>query len=464
MTAAHGLETVEFRSPVKASAEALFSWHARQGAFQRLAPPWRDVRMERFEGIRDGDRATIRLGVGPFGVRWVAEHHGYIEGRQFCDRQVKGPFGLWNHVHRMEPVGSETSELVDRIEYRLPFGRIGRLVAGSMVRREVRAQFAHRHRITQADLETHGRYNPDSRVLRIAVSGSSGLIGSSLCAFLTTGGHSVYRLVRREAHGDHEIQWDPRRGVLDGERLAGLDAVVHLAGESLFALRWTHDKKRRIRSSRVDGTRLLAEALADLTNPPKVLVSASAIGYYGDRGSERLDESSDAAKEGFLAGVTKEWEEATQPAATSGIRTVNLRTGIVLSAKGGALAAMLPAFRYGLGGRLGSRGQWFSWVDLEDVVGAIYHVLMKDVQGPVNVTGPDPCTMEQYTRELAGLLRRPAWFPIPNGLVRLVTGELADEMLLASARVLPRVLQDTGYRFRSRTVTEALASALGIVG
>ncbi|NNM34830.1 MAG: TIGR01777 family protein, partial [Gemmatimonadetes bacterium] len=280
--------------------------------------------------------------------------------------------------------------------------------------------------------------------------------------FLTAGGHTVQKLVRRPVHSPDEIEWNPKTGRVDVARMEDLDAVVHLAGESLFALRWTEEKKRRILSSRVEGTKLLSSALASLDRPPAALISASAIGFYGDRGDELLDETSGPAKPAsFLARVTLAWEAATEIASRAGIRTAHARLGVVLSPRGGALATMLPAFRLALGGRLGSRDQWFSWVDLDDVVGSIYHLIMTEVEGPVNVTSPEPVTMEAYTQTLARVLRRPAFMPLPNSLVRIAAGELADEMLLASARVVPRRLQKTGYEFRSEGLEQALRSQLG---
>ncbi|NNF29697.1 MAG: TIGR01777 family protein [Gemmatimonadetes bacterium] len=456
------METFVRRSQIDISPRELFRWHERPGAFLRLAPPWRDVSLEAFEGIEDGDRAVIRLGLGPARIRWVAEHFGFEAGRQFCDRQVRGPFRAWTHTHRMEPDGERGSVLVDDIRYELPLGALGRAVAGRSIRRELDAQFARRHSVTRHDVESHARYNPDGRHLRIAVSGASGLVGSTLVSFLTAGGHTVQKLVRRPVHSPDEIEWNPKTGRVDVARMEDLDAVVHLAGESLFALRWTEEKKRRILSSRVEGTKLLSSALASLDRPPAALISASAIGFYGDRGDELLDETSGPAKPAsFLARVTLAWEAATEIASRAGIRTAHARLGVVLSPRGGALATMLPAFRLALGGRLGSRDQWFSWVDLDDVVGSIYHLIMTEVEGPVNVTSPEPVTMEAYTRTLARVLRRPAFMPLPNSLVRIAAGELADEMLLASARVVPRRLQKTGYEFRSEGLEQALRSQLG---
>ena len=298
-----------------------------------------------------------------------------------------------------------------------------------------------------------------ARGLRIAITGASGLIGTSLTSLLRAAGHAAIPLVRRApAHG--EIGWDPAAGRIDSAALEGLDAVVHLAGESIGDRRWTAAQKRRILESRTQGTGLLAGALARLTRPPAVLVSASAIGFYGDRGDERLDERSSAG-EGFLPLVTRAWEAATAPAEAAGIRVVRTRFGIVLSADGGALARMLPPFRAGLGGRLGGGDQYMSPVSLDDLVAAVHHCLLRgELRGPVNVTCPEPVTNRVFTRTLGAALHRPAVFAVPRFALRLAMGEMVDELLFASARVEPAALLASGYRFRHPTVESALRHVL----
>ncbi|ARA93405.1 TIGR01777 family protein [Rhodothermaceae bacterium RA] len=456
------MPVLTFRTSIDAPADELFAWHARPGAFQRLTPPWAPVRLERHEGIRDGDRAVLRLGVGPLSLRWVAEHYGYEAGRQFCDRQVQGPFASWAHLHRMEPDGSGGSTLIDRIHYALPGGEVGAVLGGALVRRELQRQFAYRHRITRRDLALHRRYNPAGRRLRIAVSGASGLIGSNLCAFLTTGGHEVRRLVRRPPRDDAEVFWQPETGQIEAEKLAGLDAVVHLAGESVFAVRWDEARKRRIYDSRVRGTRLLAEALARLDDPPRVLLTASGISYYGDRGVEAVTEAAPPAEAGFLARVARDWEAAAQPAAEAGLRTVPLRIGVVLTPAGGALRLMYLPFLLGLGGYAGAPDQYLSWIALDDVLGAIYHLLWTDdVAGPVNLTAPNPATMAEYARTLGRVVRRPAVLNVPASVVRAVMGEAGEEIALQSLRVLPDRLLASGYRFAEPRLEPALRHLLG---
>ena len=296
--------------------------------------------------------------------------------------------------------------------------------------------------------------------MRILVSGSSGLIGSRLVAFLATAGHEVLRLVRGDASGDDEIHWNPAEGSIDREVLAGLDAVVHLAGENIAAGRWNEERKRRIRTSRVDGTRLLCESLSELQTPPNVFVCASAIGFYGDRGDAELDEESEPGT-GFLSDVCRQWEAAANPARERGIRVVSLRFGVVLSRDGGALEKMLPPFKLGAGGVIGSGRQYWSWIAIDDVVGAIDHAITcEKLNGPVNCVAPNPVSNREFTRTLGRVLGRPTLIPLPAFAARLALGQMANELLLASARVIPKRLQETGYTFHHPQLEDALRHVL----
>jgi uncharacterized protein len=294
---------------------------------------------------------------------------------------------------------------------------------------------------------------------KILISGSSGLLGAALLQSLAADGHQITRLVRGTAREIRQLAWDPVQP-LASESVSGFDAVIHLAGESI-ASRWTPSKKKAIRDSRVLGTRNLAEALARAPSPPRVLLSASAIGYYGDRGDAILREDSPSGSNGFLPEVCREWEAAAQPAVNAGIRTAHLRTGIVLSADGGALKQMLPPFRMGLGGRIGSGHQWMSWIDLHDEIGAIRHILANDsLRGPVNVVSPNPVTNAEFVRALASALSRPAIFPMPAFAARLVFGQMGEELLLGSQRVEPAKLVASGYFFQKRDLKKALEDIL----
>lgn len=297
--------------------------------------------------------------------------------------------------------------------------------------------------------------------MRVLVSGSSGMVGTALISRLESSGDMVTRLARRQPRpngGKDFAVWDPEGSSLDERALEGHDAVVHLAGESISHGRWTAEKKKRIRESRVRGTQLLSEAITRLSSRPEVLVCASAIGYYGDRGDEILTEESGSGS-GFLAEVCREWEAATEAARRAGIRVVILRFGMILSPLGGALKTMLPIFRLGLGGTFGDGRQWMSWIALKDVVEAIVHVTAAhELSGPVNTVSPNPVRNEEFTSVLGRTLHRPTLFAVPAAVARLALGDMAQELLLASARVFPRRLDDSGFQFRYSDLDQALRS------
>jgi uncharacterized protein (TIGR01777 family) len=296
--------------------------------------------------------------------------------------------------------------------------------------------------------------------MKILISGATGLIGKELTMFLAARGHVCSALTRQKSSLPDQVYWDPARGDLEQHKLPGFEAVVHLAGESIVG-RWSEDKKQRIRASRVDGTKMLCESLARLDTPPKVLVSASAIGYYGNRGDEELTETS-APGQMFLSEVCQAWESACMPAVQKGIRVVNLRFGVVLSARGGALAKMLPPFRMALGGKIGTGKQYMSWLTVDEAAAVIDHALNKhSLSGPVNAVSPNPVTNLEFTKTLGKVLHRFTIFPMPAFAARLAFGKMADELLLASARVLPRKLQESGYQFQHPNLEEAFRHVLG---
>jgi len=297
--------------------------------------------------------------------------------------------------------------------------------------------------------------------MKILVSGSHGLVGKALTRSLTGDGHEVVRLVRRERTvGAPEVEWHPEHGRLDAAQLEDIEAVVHLAGENIASGRWTTEKKRAIRESRVQGTTLLSDALARLSTPPSVFLSASAIGYYGDRGDELLTEKSAPGKD-FLSNVCADWEAATHSAVEKGIRTVHARFGIILDPNEGALAKMLPPFRMGIGGRIGDGKQWMSWIALDDVVNGLKFLIEdKSTSGPVNFVAPNPVTNTEFTKTLGRVLAKPTFFPVPAFGARLVFGEMADALLLSSQKVEPAVLEDKGFLFSWPTLELAIRHLL----
>jgi uncharacterized protein (TIGR01777 family) len=412
--------------------------------------------------VAEGSQVTVSLGLGPFQKTWTAEHRGIVPGRSFRDVQVAGPFRWWEHSHGFEPAGPADCVLEDRVDFTLPLGRAGERLGTKFVLRELERVFRYRHAVTAADLAWQWKHR-GAKPMNILVSGSTGLVGTALLPLLTTGGHDVVRLVRSKSRTASRelIHWDPDASYVDAAGLEGLDAIVHLAGEPIAPGRWSPARKARIRDSRVRGTRLLCETIAHLVNPPKTLICASAIGYYGSRGDELLTETSSPGS-GFLAEVCRDWEAACEPARDKGLRVVHLRFGVVLSPAGGALASMLPPFRLGLGGIIGSGEQFMSCIALDDVIGSIAHALVTtDLAGPVNVVCPQPVTNREFTRTLGTILGRPTVFPLPGFAAKLALGEMADELLLSSQRVKPARLLESGYEFRYPTVELALRHVLG---
>jgi uncharacterized protein len=442
---------VTYSSVVDAPRDEVFAWHSRPGAFHRLSPPWSPMRLvSEATSLQDG-RATLAL---PGGLRWVAQHQAdsYDPPRRFVDAiSSDGLASLpariavrWRHIHDFEDAGENLTRVIDRVETPVP---------GSALR----SMFAYRHQQLADDLAAH-REAAEHGLARatVAITGSSGLVGSALAAFLSTGGHRVIQLVRGAAQ-DGQRRWNPDDP--DPELLAGVDALIHLAGASI-AGRFTDSHRKAIHDSRICPTRKLAEVAA---RGRTVLISASAIGYYGyDRGDETLTEDSERG-DGFLADVVADWEDATAPAREAGVRVVNVRTGIVQSPRGGTLKLMRPLFTAGLGGRLGDGQQWLSWIGIDDLVD-VYHRALWDtaLSGPVNAVAPQPVRNTEYTRTLAHVLHRPAVLPVPPLGPRLLLGEQgARELACANQRVTPHKLSQSGHRFRQPDLDRALRHLLG---
>ena len=445
---------ISYSSVVEAPLAEVFAWHTRPGALARLSPPWLPGKVvSEASSLRDG-QAVLRF---PGGVRWVAQHRpdGYDPPHAFVDEVTSMPFAAfgWRHAHAFRDAGGTSTRTDDEVRTPVPATVL-------------RPMFGYRHRQLAADLASHARGRSwRTEPLTVAMTGSSGLIGSALAAFLTTGGHSVVRLVRHPPTGPGERQWDPDN---PGPRLLdGVDAVVHLAGASI-AGRFSARHKRAVMESRSGPTRRLAEAAAAAAEDgggPSVFVSASAIGYYGyDRGDEILTEASSQG-DGFLADVVARWEEATAPAGEAGLRVVKVRTGIVQSPRGGVLGLLYPVFLLGLGGRLGSGRQWTSWTGIDDLVDVYYRALLDPtISGPVNAVSPQPVRNDEYTATLGRVLDRPTVLAVPGFAADLALGpEGRREVAEASQRVEPTVLLAAGHHFRHPELEGALRHLLGKV-
>ena len=413
---------------------------------------------------------------GPIHTTWLVKHSDYVEGKQFRDSQIKGLFSSWTHTHLFNYwVELSSSVLDDHIEYSLPGGMLSERIVSPLINKKLNQMFDYRHRLTRDDLLLHAAANKirgNGWPFSIGITGSSGFLGSSLMPFLTTGGHRVVLFIRRPTDGNDKlglksvkfIQWNPSSPYLDVSSLNGnnkMYAVVNLAGENIFG-RWTNKKKKRVSDSRVNTTKSLCNLLSSLDKPPRVLVSASATWYYGDRGDEILTEESQPS-DGSLSDVCRSWEEATQIAKESGIRVVNLRIGIVLSSSGGMLSKILSPFKVGLGGTIGNGDQYMSWIGLDDLLGLIlYTIADESVSGPINAVSPNPGTNADFTTTLGKVLSRPTKFAIPKSIIKLSLGEeLANAAILSSSRVIPQRLIEIGYQFRFPYLESVLRHTLG---
>jgi len=447
--------SVVFSSTVAAPRAEVFAWHEKPGAFTRLSPPWQPMQLRtEADSLRDGI-AELKL---PGGLRWVAEHQadGYDPPGQFADElSSRGPASLparllmrWRHTHQFEDLGDGRTLMTDRVETPIP---------GALLR----PMFIYRHRQLADDLAAHHRAKQHGLgPLTVAVSGASGLVGSALAAFLSTGGHRVIRLVRHTPTNAGERLWNPDDP--DRDLLTGVDALIHLAGASI-AGRFTDDHRRAIRDSRIGPTRKLSTLVARTADRPTVMVCASAVGIYGyDRGDAVLTEESQRG-DGFLADVVADWEDALAPAEQAGTRVVRIRTGIVQSPRGGTLRLMRPLFAAGLGGRLGDGNQWLPWIGIDDLVD-IYHRALWDTElsGPVNAVAPNPVRNSDYTKTLGRVLHRPTILPVPSVGPRLLLGtQGARELASASQRALPGRLTQADHRFRTPELEPLLRHLLG---
>ena len=452
----------EHNTTVNFPQSKVFDWFERKGAFQRLMPPWEVAKVIRADdSLENGSLRAFRFPMGPIKLTWESEHLGYEPPHKFEDVMKKGPFKSWHHVHLFEQNGTTTT-VSDQVDYRLPLGPLGRLFGGRMVKKRIERMFKAREERLIRDMERHAQFSNLAKK-KILIAGSSGLIGTQLSAFLDTGGHEVWKLVRRKAKtSENEIQWEPDEGVINKSSIEGFDIIIHLGGAGIGDKRWTKKRKQKIVSSRKNSTTLLSDTISSLEKKPEVFMVASAIGYYGNRGDEKLTEESSPGA-GFLSDTTQDWESYSDSARKAGIRVINIRTGIVLSAVGGALGRMLLPWKLGGGGKIGNGKQWMSWISIDDQVYAMHHLMMSEnTSGAYNLTAPEPAQQKVFAKTLGRVLRRPAFAPIPKISMRILFGELAGPLLFEGQHVLPKRLEDSGYQFLHNDLESALRDTLGI--
>ncbi len=454
-------EIFEKTSRIEAPIEEVFQWHARIGAIERYSPPWDPIKvLYRTGGIEKDAEVVIRMKAGPIPYRWHARHTDYEENRIFRDRQLRGPFSEWIHTHEFEPDGSSACFVRDLIQYRLFPHPLRESFSYKLIDNKLSAIFAYRHRTLKHDLRVQLGFE-NRKPQTVLISGASGLIGSALIPFLTTAGHKVIRLVRYQPQYEDEVFWDPNLFQIDAEGIEGVDSIIHLAGENIGNGRWSENKKEKILSSRIKGTRLIAETISKMKKPPKVFLSASAIGYYGDRGDRELREN-DTYGKNFIAEVCRGWEETASVAQQSGIRTVMLRIGVVFDPRGGALERSLLGSKIGIKAGIASGKHYVSWIGLNDTIDAIYHAMFdSSIEGPLNIVAPTPVTSDTLSEQLARVAGGKLKFNIPESFIRLAFGQKGEEVLLSSVRVLPEKLVNSGFDFRHGTLPELLHHVLG---
>lgn len=451
----------EYETHTDSSRPEVFDWFERKGSFRRLMPPWEvaeEVRAD--ETLEDGAQRIFRFPMGPIKMTWVAEHLGYQPPEKFEDIMKKGPFRSWHHVHRfIEKDGGTVVH--DEVDYKLPMGVLGRIFGSRNVRNRLNRMFRARENRLIRDLERHSDFKHLDRK-RILLAGASGLIGKQLAAFLDTGGHEIWRLVRRTpVAGQNEIEWNPSKGTIDDSAIEGFDIVIHLGGAGIGDRRWTKSRMVLIEKSRTESTGLLARTLASLKQKPEVFLVASAIGWYGNRGDEILDEQSEAGT-GFLPETCLAWEASADAARQAGIRTIHARTGVVLDASGGALEKMLLPAKMGAGGPIGFGRQWFSWISMDDQIYALHHLVMSpNTEGAYNITSPEPLQQKNFAKALGRVLRRPAFMPTPPFAIWFLYGKMGVALTTESQRVMPTRLTEEGYRFQHQDAESALRDALG---
>lgn len=450
---------------INTSVETLFEWHSRQGAIQRLTPPWIELEIISHDGncIQQGSKIEFQIKLFRFSIAWTALHTHYVKNYLFRDIQTRGPFALWEHTHRFIPLSPRNAIIEDDIRFKLPLKKLTHYFY-PIVKKELSRMIAYRHRVLKHDIEyCQNSIYQKSTKKRILISGSSGVIGSALVPFLQTRGYEVIRLVRdnKKKLASKEIFWNPYSNNLDLDKIGRIDAVINLNGLDISKKRWGRGQKKKIMDSRILSTRLLVRKISSLSQKPRVFISSSAIGYYGNVTDTYIDETFPCGNS-FISNVCHQWEVETIPAYNAGIRTVCLRTGVVLTPAGGTLKRMKIPFQLGFGAKIADGNQMLSWICMDDALWAIYHILENDsLHGPVNLTAPYPVTNFVFVKTLSKLFGKRIFFTLPGFMIEALLGQMGRELLISGAGILPKKLMDSGFSFRYPQLLESLKHLLG---
>jgi uncharacterized protein len=456
------MEHFEKSSIMPCTSEALYAFHLNPGAFERLNFPWSSAQVvSRTAGVENGSEVFLKIPVAPLIFQtWAFRHEGVIPKKQFQDRAFKGPIRSWFHTHSFSPLGENESALNDAIEYDF---QISPPYLKRYVHHMLQRGFEYRHEVTRNSVADHREVLEGGKAPHtILITGSTGLVGSALAAYFSSGGHSVRVLLRKEDASCpyRSFLWDPHKQSIDLQCFEGVDTIIHLSGASIADGRWTNQRKQVLWESRIDSTAFLIESIRDSESLPKTLIVASAIGIYGTTPLKEVDESSEPGS-GFLADLVGAWEKATIPAKELGIRTVNARFGVVLDPRGGILKKLLPLFRLGLGGPVGDGTHYLSWISMEDLLSSMSTLVESPIEGGVNIVSPSSCTYNDFVAALSSVLHRPRLLRVPRKAITTLFGEMGEETVFSNQRAVPSILHSIGFKFRYPDVGSALSMSLG---
>ena len=451
-------ETYIKKVDVNAPGEILCKWHHKRDVFHRIQPPWESANIiNKAASISDGLEEHIQIQMGPLKKMWIARYQDVIEGKQFCDLQVKGPFGYWLHKHIFHDNGDGTSTLEDNITYRPPLGFFGKILAGGMIRGKLDMMFDYRHEVTREDIVRHHKKDVDSR--NILISGGTGLVGKNLASLLTSIGHNVSILSRSPSKPNH-VKWDLEDRYIEKEKLVDIDTVINLAGASIAGL-WTKKHKERIYRSRVAGTQFLVDALLVHAPKLKTFLSASGSGCYPLDSGETYDESGPIG-ESFLGKVANDWEKASDKLLEEGIRVAKFRIGVVISQQGGALQKMLTPAKLCLTGPWGNGKQHMSWISLADLTDILtFAVSDEKYSGVINTVAPESIEVNNFFKTVGKVLGRPQPFRVPAFIMKSLPNDMGKEIFLGDNRVKPKFLEEIGYEYRHADLETSLRFELG---